>query len=88
MHTNLLDLIIELMHTNSYEASAKSLAVLSNGYLLIGFSNGKIRVKDKNKLESDGVKTVINGHLKSVNSFAAFSNGDFASASDDAQIII
>ena len=76
-----------LMSTNAYDSLVISLANLPNGDFLIGFSDGKILIKNKNKVDSQEV-TILSGHSKWVNCFAVFSNGDFASASNDNKIMI
>ena len=82
----------ELIYThNTNNHFVEALGVLPNGDLLIGLNHGEIRIQDKNKIVSQEVKSVLRGHsdLKStLNSFAIFSNGDFASASEDKTIVI
>ena len=75
----------ELMYTHQYDSYVLSLAVCPNGDLLIG--SHIIRIKDKNKLDSQEV-SVLSEHSSLINSLAVFSNGDFASASNDKTIII
>ena len=76
------------MSSHEYDSLLISLANLPNGDFLIGFSDGKIRIKDKNKLYCQDVKSILSGHSEIVSCFAVFSNGDFASASIDKKIII
>ena len=48
----------------------------------------KLELKIKNKLDSQELKSVLSAHTLFINSFAVFSNGDFASASNSQIIVI